>query len=155
MLDWLKRVTEFDAVLTQDKKLLLIGQVTALSQVPIRTIRYYESLGLIAASERTEGGYRQFDESVLARLAFIKRSQSLGLSLQEIGELLQVYDRGELPCHDVQAKLENKIVEIDRQIDQLLTLRSELGGILSGWENFSSLQAGTICPVIQKSEARS
>lgn len=137
-------------MLTQEQKLLLIGQVTALSHVPIRTIRYYESLGLIKACDRTEGGYRQFDESVLARLAFIKRSQSLGLSLQEIGELLQVYDRGELPCHDVQAKLEHKIAEIDEQIEQLLTLRSELGGILSGWENFSSLQAGTICPVIQK-----
>jgi len=137
-------------VITQEKKLLLIGQVTALSQVPIRTIRYYESLGLIEASDRTEGGFRQFDENILARLAFIKRSQSLGLSLQEIGELLQVYDRGELPCHDVQAKLENKIVDIDNQIEQLLTLRSELNGILSGWENFSSLQEGTICPVIQK-----
>ncbi len=137
-------------MLTQDQKLLLIGQVTALSNVPIRTIRYYESLGLIESCDRTEGGFRQFDESVLARLAFIKRSQSLGLSLQEIGELLEVYDRGQLPCDDVQAKLKNKIVEIDRQIDDLLTLRSQLGAILSGWENFNTLQAGTICPVIQK-----
>ncbi|MBW4665661.1 MAG: heavy metal-responsive transcriptional regulator [Chroococcus sp. CMT-3BRIN-NPC107] len=131
-------------------KLLLIGQVTALSKVPIRTIRYYESLGLIE-SGRTEGGFRQFDQSVLARLAFIKRSQGLGLSLQEIGELLKVYDRGQLPCDDIQARLKNKIVEIDKQIDELLTLRTELGGILSGWENFNTLQAGTICPVIQKS----
>jgi MerR family transcriptional regulator, copper efflux regulator len=132
------------------RKLLLIGQVTALSNVPIRTIRYYESLGLIESCDRTEGGFRQFDESILARLAFIKRSQSLGLSLQEIGELLQVYDRGQLPCDEVQAKLKHKMVEIDQQIDELLTLRSELGGILSGWENFSTLQPGTICPVIQK-----
>ncbi len=137
-------------MLTQERKLLLIGQVTALSNVPIRTIRYYESLGLIESCDRTEGGFRQFDQSVLARLAFIKRSQSLGLSLQEIGELLKVYDRGQLPCSDVQAKLKHKMVEIDKQIDELLTLRSELGGILSGWENFSTLQAGTICPVIQK-----
>ncbi|PSB27428.1 MerR family DNA-binding protein, partial [Chlorogloea sp. CCALA 695] len=99
---------------------------------------------------RTGGGFRQFDERVLARLAFIKRSQSLGLSLQEIGELLKVYDRGQLPCDDVKDRLENKIVEIDKQVDELLTLRSELGGILSGWENFPSLQPGTICPVIQK-----
>ena len=121
-------------MLTQEQKLLLIGQVKALSNVPIRTIRYYESLGLIESCDRTEGGFRQFDESILARLAFIKRSQSLGLSLQEIGELLQVYDRGQLPCDEVQAKLKHKIVEIDKQVDELLTLRSELGGILSNWE---------------------
>ena len=137
-------------MLTQMRKLLLIGQVTALSNVPIRTIRYYESLGLIESGDRTEGGFRQFSEDVLARLAFIKRSQSLGLSLQEIGELLKVYDRGQLPCDDVQDKLKNKIIEIDKQIDELLTLRSELGGILSGWEKFTTLQPGTICPVIQK-----
>lgn len=137
-------------MLTQEQKLLLIGQVTALSNVPIRTIRYYESLGLIESCDRTGGGFRQFNQSVLARLAFIKRSQSLGLSLQEIGELLKVYDRGQLPCDDVQDRLKNKIVEIDKQIDELLTLRTELGGILSGWENFSTLQPGTICPVIQK-----
>ena len=111
-------------MLTQAQNLLLIGQLKALSHVPIRTIRYYESLGLISSGDRTGGGFRQFDESVLARLAFIKRSQSLGLSLQEIGELLKVYDRGQLPCDDVQAKLKNKIVEIDQQIDELLTLRT-------------------------------
>lgn len=132
------------------RKLLLIGQVTALSNVPIRTIRYYESLGLIQSGDRTEGGFRQFSEDVLARLAFIKRSQSLGLSLQEIGELLKVYDRGQLPCDDVQDRLKNKIIEIDKQIDELLTLRTELGGILSGWENVNTLQPGTIYPVIQK-----
>jgi DNA-binding transcriptional MerR regulator len=47
-------------------KLLLIGQVTALSNVPIRTIRYYESLGLIESGDRTGGGFRQFDQNVLA-----------------------------------------------------------------------------------------
>jgi DNA-binding transcriptional MerR regulator len=62
--------------------MLFIGQVTALSGVPIRTIRYYESLGLLKSSGRTEGGFRQFSLDVLKRLSFIKRAQSLGLNLQ-------------------------------------------------------------------------
>ncbi len=111
-------------MLTQDKKLLLIGQVTDLSGVPIRTIRYYESLGLIQPSARTEGGFRQFSPDVLARLAFIKRAQNLGLSLEEIGEILNVYDQGQPPCGEIQEKLEEKLVQIDRQIAQLLKLRS-------------------------------
>jgi DNA-binding transcriptional MerR regulator len=96
----------------------------------IRTIRYYESLDLIKSSGRTEGGFRQFSFDVLARLSFIKRAQSLGLSLQEIGDILKVYDQGNLPCDELQEMLQAKVVEIDRQIEQLLTLKTELKGLL-------------------------
>lgn len=136
-------------MLTQDKKLLLIGQVTDLSGVPIRTIRYYESLGLIKSSGRTEGGFRQFSLDVLTRLAFIKRTQNLGLSLEEIGDILQVYNQGQAPCGEIKEKLEDKVLQIDRQIDQLLTLRSEIEGLLSGWKNIGDNHEDTICPIIQ------
>ncbi|WP_375476934.1 heavy metal-responsive transcriptional regulator [uncultured Nostoc sp.] len=136
-------------MLTQDKKLLLIGQVTDLTGIPIRTIRYYESLGLINSLKRTEGGFRQFSLDVLTRLAFIKRAQNLGLSLEEIGNILQVYDQGQTPCGEIKEKLEEKVLQIDRQIDQLLTLRSEIKGLLSGWKNISEHHEKTICPIIQ------
>ncbi|MBR8837325.1 MAG: heavy metal-responsive transcriptional regulator [Stigonema ocellatum SAG 48.90 = DSM 106950] len=137
-------------MLSQEKKLLLIGQVTALSGVPIRTIRYYESLGLLNSLGRTEGGFRLFSSDVLMRLSFIKRAQSLGLSLQEIGEILQVYDGGKPACDEIQHKLKDKISEIDRQIEQLLTLRGELRGLLSGWDSLTTKPEDTICPIIQK-----
>ncbi|MHC5613619.1 MAG: heavy metal-responsive transcriptional regulator [Nostoc sp.] len=136
-------------MLTPDKKLLLIGQVTDLSGIPIRTIRYYESLGLINSSRRTEGGFRQFSLNVLTRLAFIKRAQNLGLSLEEIRNILQVYDQGQAPCGEIKEKLEDKVLQIDQQIDQLLTLRSEIQGLLSGWKNISDHHKDTICPIIQ------
>jgi DNA-binding transcriptional MerR regulator len=137
------------AVLTQETKLLLIGQVTDISGIPIRTIRYYESLGLIKSLRRTEGGFRQFSLDVLTRLAFIKRAQNLGLSLEEIGNILQVYDQGQAPCGEIKEKLQDKLLQIDRQIDQLLTLRSEIKGLLSGWKNIGDQYEDTICPIIQ------
>ncbi|MBD2507440.1 MULTISPECIES: heavy metal-responsive transcriptional regulator [unclassified Nostoc] len=136
-------------MLTQETKLLLIGQVTDISGIPIRTIRYYESLGLIKSSRRTEGGFRQFSMDVLTRLAFIKRAQNLGLSLEEIGNILQVYDQGQAPCGEIKEKLQDKLLQIDRQIDQLLTLRSEIKGLLSGWKNIGDQYEDTICPIIQ------
>ncbi|MDB9303181.1 MULTISPECIES: heavy metal-responsive transcriptional regulator [Cyanophyceae] len=136
-------------MLTQDKKLFLIGQVTNLSGIPIRTIRYYESLGLVESSGRTEGGFRQFSMDVLTRLAFIKRAQSLGLSLEEIRDILQVYDQGQPPCGDIKDKLEDKLAQIDSQIAQLLTLRSEIGELLAEWNDKPSQQEDTICPIIQ------
>jgi MerR family transcriptional regulator, copper efflux regulator len=136
-------------VLTKDEKLLLIGQVTDISGIPIRTIRYYESLGLLKSSRRTEGGFRQFSLDVLTRLAFIKRAQNLGLSLEEIGNILQVYDQGQAPCGEIKEKLEDKLLQIDHQIDQLLTLRSEIKGLLSGWKDINNHHEDTICPIIQ------
>ncbi|WP_017319051.1 heavy metal-responsive transcriptional regulator [Mastigocladopsis repens] len=137
-------------MLTQDKELLLIGQVTALSGVSIRTIRYYESQGLIHSSGRTEGGFRQFSSDIVTRLSFIKRAQNLGLSLQEIGEILQIYDGGESACDEIQQKLKDKISKIDRQIEQLLTLQDELRGLLSGWDSVPTKPEDTICPIIQQ-----
>ena len=129
---------------------LLIGKVQKLSGVPVRTIRYYESLGLIKSAGRTEGGFRQFYEDILTRLSFIKRAQSLGLSLQEIGNILKVYDSGKAPCNEIQQKLEDKISEIEKQIEDLRKLQSNLMVVLSQWKSLSNKPKDTICPNIQK-----
>jgi MerR family transcriptional regulator, copper efflux regulator len=134
---------------SQQENSLLIGQVTNLSGVPIRTIRYYEGLGLIHAQGRTEGGFRQFSDEVLTRLSFIKRAQSLGLSLEEIGNILAVYDKGEIPCREIKEHLEHKIIEINQQVDKLLALREKLKTLVSDWQSPSVQDEHTICPIIQ------
>jgi MerR family copper efflux transcriptional regulator len=71
-----------------------IGQVAHTSGLSVKTIRYYEELGLLdPVVNRTDSGYRIFHPRIYNRLAFIKRAQSLGLSLQEIGDILKVHDR--------------------------------------------------------------
>lgn len=133
-------------------ELLKIGRVAALSGLPIKTIRYYEEIGLLTPNvERSEAGYRLFDSQVLNRLAFIKRAQALGLSLNEIQETLMIHDRGKLPCGEVKHRLQAKLEAIAKQIEALETLRSELQGILSGWEEQPPADriAHTICPNLQ------
>jgi len=128
----------------------LIGSVAKESGVPIKTIRYYEELGLLKTSGRTEGGFRIFSSDVLARLNFIKRAQRLGLSLAEIKDFLDIHDRGELPCEHVKLKLSDKISEIEQQIQQLQILKLELKGLLSGWETIPEISDETICPIIER-----
>jgi MerR family transcriptional regulator, copper efflux regulator len=140
-------------MLAQDRTLLLIGQVARASGIPIKTIRYYEELGLLKSLDRTEGKFRLFTPNVLTRLAFIKRVQALGLSLQEIRECLQIYDWGDRPCDEIKQKLEDQLVEIDQRIEQLMVLRQELNGILKGWNTQSKQldrQADKICPILQR-----
>ena len=127
----------------------LIGSVAKESGIPIKTIRYYEELGLLKTSGRTEGGFRIFSSDVLVRLNFIKRAQRLGLSLAEIKDFLDIYDQGELPCDRVKIKLKDKISEIEQQIQQLQILKLELKGLLSGWETIPENPEQTICPIIE------
>jgi len=129
-----------------------IGQVAAISGFPIKTIRYYEDIGLLEPSvERSESGYRLFEESVLGRLGFIKRAKSLGLSLREISEILVIRDRGELPCKEVKQKLTSKVQDITSQIEALENLKTELQEILQYWQEKPSTNQliETVCPNIQ------
>jgi len=132
-----------------ESSLLKIGELSALSGVPVKTIRYYEELGLIAVIDRTEGQFRLFHADVINRLKFIKQLQRLGLSLREIGECLVIYDAGQLPCGDIQAKLESHVQEIDRQVRELLLLRQDLTKVLEKWESSPQLESGKICPNLQ------
>jgi MerR family copper efflux transcriptional regulator len=128
----------------------LIGSVAKESGVPIKTIRYYEELGLLKASTRTEGGFRLFNSDILARLHFIKRAQSLGLTLSEIKEFLDIHDQGDLPCQQVKVKLQAKVAAIEKQIQQLLILKRELEELLLGTEEISDDSEQPICPIIER-----
>ena len=136
-------------MLDREEKLLRIGQISSLAQVSIKTIRYYEKLGLLQALKRTEGGFRLFSPEVIGRLNFIKRSQNLGLSLTEIGQLLQIHDRGEMPCNEVRHTLQTKIEEIDSHIEQLSDLKVELQSLISETKPIKKRKADIICPIIQ------
>ncbi|HIK39338.1 heavy metal-responsive transcriptional regulator [Thermoleptolyngbya sp. M55_K2018_002] len=140
-------------MLTQEKS-MRIGEVAKASGLPIKTIRYYDELGLLKTSGRTKSNYRLFGPEVLGRLRFIKRAQSLGLSLVEIKEFLTVHDQGNLPCSQIRTKLEDKLNEIEQQIQQLQILKQELGGLLSGWQAMPTASAETICPIIEQSQVR-
>lgn len=132
---------------------LKIGEVAHLSSLSVKTIRYYEDMGLLAPTvERSSSGYRLFQLQVLNRLAFIKRAQSLGLSLQQIQSLLALYDRGELPCPEVKQQLQKKIIAIAAEIEALKTRQTELQSILELWQEQPSVHqlSQSICPNIIK-----
>lgn len=103
-----------------------IGEVADELGINPRTIRYYESIGLIPEADRTPGGYRTFGADDVERLSFIRNAQRLGLSLDEIGEVLALRERGEQPCGYVLEVVRRQTDAIDRQVRELLQLREEL-----------------------------
>ncbi|WP_216905365.1 heavy metal-responsive transcriptional regulator [Synechococcus sp. CCY 0621] len=123
-----------------------IGVLAGRSGLPVKTLRFYEDLGLLPAIGRSEGGYRLFAEESLRRLEFIRRLKTLGLSLEEIQGCLAVHDAGDLPCGDIHLQLERQIERIDLQIRELGELRQELQGLLAGWQSDPAKQGDVICP---------
>lgn len=126
-----------------------IGALAGRSGLPVKTLRYYEDLGLLPAIGRSEGGYRLFAEESLRRLEFIRRLKTLGLSLEEIQGCLAVHDAGDLPCGDIEIQLGRQIERIDGQIKELRQLRTELKDLLAGWQSDPAKDGTVICPNLQ------
>ena len=78
-----------------------IGEVAERLAVNPRTIRYYESIGLIPEPARTESDYRDYDEKDFERIRFIKTARRLDLALDEIREILAFADKSQVPCGHV------------------------------------------------------
>ena len=74
-----------------------IGEVAERTGLSLRTIRYYEEVGLVTPSTRSQGGFRLYSETDVARLELIKRMKPLDFSLEEMRELLTALDRLDSP----------------------------------------------------------
>ena len=103
-----------------------IGELGERCDVSAKTIRYYESIGLLAEPGRTASGYRDYGDDAVERLRFIRDAQSTGLSLAEVASVLELKSAGERSCAHTTALLEGHIAAIDAQIQQLNATRSEL-----------------------------
>lgn len=103
-----------------------IGELAGRLGLNTRTIRFYESIGVLPEPARTPSGYREYEESDLERLRFIKLAQSLGLLLDDIREILAFRDRGDVPCPYVRQVINKQAEAIERRIRELDRLRSEL-----------------------------
>jgi len=109
---------------------LNIGQAAGQSGVPAKTIRYYESIGLIRPADRTEGNYRDYDDSSVRVLQFLKRARSFGFSIDDCRDLLSLYLDRNRSSADVKAMAQRRVEEIDRKILELQALRDTLGSLV-------------------------
>lgn len=103
-----------------------IGQVGQQSGVPAKTIRYYESVGLIEAAQRSESGYRVYGEHDVETLRFIQRARSLGFSVNEVSDLLALWRDKHRTSAQVKKLAGDHVEQINRKIEELSTMRDTL-----------------------------
>jgi|SRR5579871_4611526 len=116
-----------------------IGDLAELAGVTQRTIRYYESIGLLAPGQREGHGHHYYTEEALARLRKIDQLKRLGLSLEEIGEVIDLYfidPSGIQPKQKVLGILRKHLQETESKIGELQQFRSELLANIERFERF-------------------
>jgi MerR family copper efflux transcriptional regulator len=109
--------------------MMTIGEAAARSGVPPKTIRYYESIGLIAAAERRDNRYRAYDERDVETLRFIHRARTLGFPLKDVAALLALYRDRNRSSHDVKRLALERVAALDRKIAELRQLRDVVAAL--------------------------
>ena len=110
-------------------ELLKIGEVARRTGVTLRTIRYYQSLGLIEAARRTRGGLHLYPCEACDRIQFIRDLRSINISLGRIRDMLErrkAADTGSDGARDVAAMLTRGLAEVEKRVEHYLTLRREM-----------------------------
>ena len=108
-----------------------IGEVAKRAGVSVKTIRYYERIGVLDEPRRLASGYRDYESDVVERLRFIRASQSSGLRLGEIRGIVALRDRNESPCAHVLALLIRRGEEIDQQTVDLRRARDTIDHLVA------------------------
>lgn len=103
-----------------------IGELGDSVGLTTKTIRYYESIGLVPEPDRTASGYRDYGDDAMERLEFVKQAQASGLTLAEIGSILEIKDAGGQSCEHTHQLLQRHLDALDIQIEAMRQQRHEL-----------------------------
>lgn len=103
-----------------------IGQAAKASGVSAKMIRHYESVGLFPEATRSEAGYRQYTDKEVGTLRFIRHSRDLGFSIEQIRELLGLWQNRQRPSRQVRALAQAHIEELDEKLKELQAMKATL-----------------------------
>jgi DNA-binding transcriptional MerR regulator len=103
-----------------------IKELSYRTNLSAKTIRYYEEIGLLPPPQRLPNGYRDYEETAVSRIKLVAGARTIGLSLDDIGEILALRDRREAPCRLALDLIAEKAAEIRQRIAELQRLEVEL-----------------------------
>lgn len=121
-----------------------IGEAAKATGMPVKTIRYYEDIGLVGAP-RSDNGYRQFGDPEIHKLRFVQRARRLGFGVEDCRTLLSLYEDDARESAEVKAIAEKHLAEIDAKLDELQELRRVLAHLIESCAGDSRPD----CPIIE------
>jgi DNA-binding transcriptional MerR regulator len=127
---------------------LLIGEVAARSGLSRKALRLYEAAGILPPPRRTGAGYRLYGRDALRLLSFVAQARRLGLSIEEIKNIVAIRRSGRAPCAHVRRMVATKAAELDQVIADARELRGRIRRVLRSWPAVRKTD-GVVCPHIE------
>jgi DNA-binding transcriptional MerR regulator len=118
---------------------LKIGAVARASGVSVDTVRFYERVGVLAAPERTESGYRVYGPSTIERIRLTRELQAIGFTLTDVVDALAAHDAGGASCESERWRLEEVLARVDAKLAELTALRGRIVAAREACESGSCL----------------
>jgi len=135
-----------------ENKRIFIGELSKRTNVPVKTIRYYEDFGILDRPKRTDSDYRVYSQKDVDKLSFINKAKELGLKLSEIKEVISRAEEGLQPCcSSVRNLFTKKIKEYEDKIKELNIARKRLKEKLNKWVEPKQARRMkySVCPQIE------
>lgn len=129
-----------------------IGELAKLTGKSVAALRYYEQVGLLVPSQRSDAGYREYSPETVERVRFVVHAQERGFSLREIKAVLALSDRGQTPCSGVALAARRKVERLEKRIAELQERRTVLAEAVRLWES-GLLAEAPFCPMLNISES--
>jgi DNA-binding transcriptional MerR regulator len=126
-----------------------IGELAAESGVSAKTIRFWESAGLLPDPARTASGYRDYDPDAADRLRFIRHAQTAGLTLAEIRQVVSISDDGQPPCNHVTELIHSHLTEVEHRIRELVETQQLLERLASRAADQDPDECNGYCAILQ------
>tara|TARA_Y100000994_G_scaffold3499_1_gene3671 strand:- start:694 stop:1104 length:411 start_codon:yes stop_codon:yes gene_type:complete len=123
-----------------------IGKAAKLSNLTVKTVRYYADIGLVKPLKNCSTGYRDFSDDDLAQLQFVAKARKFNFSIQECGELLSLYSDKNRSSKEVKALTLEKISEIDAKLIELKDLRHQLSFLANNCQGNDRPE----CPILDE-----
>ena len=106
-----------------------VGEAAQQAGLPVKTVRYYADIGLVAPMGRSQAGYRIYGAAEVSKLAFIRRARAFDFSIEDCRELLGLYQDESRSSRDVKAMALKRLAQIDQKLAELNALRDELARV--------------------------
>ena len=134
-----------------------IGELAQRAGVSVQTVRYYERCGLLRKPERKPSLYRVYSDADVRRLQFILHAKALGFTLDEIKQILDLSKRRACPCGEVLRIGQERLADLNAQIEQLARFRNQLADAVKDWQKCpqEAPSGDAICVLIERTMVES